>query len=94
MVVDNDGDPYNHATDWGSSGGMQLATPREDLFRVLGLNAKAEGLHRVGKGVVLFASKSPASLTHDANRAETVRQMTREAAAAVHVAWKETDSLC
>ena len=56
VVVDNDGDPYNHATDWWSSGGMQLATPREDLFRVLGLNATAEGLHRVGKAQVIAAS--------------------------------------
>jgi hypothetical protein len=93
VVVDNDVDPYNHATDWWSSGGMHWATPREDLFRVLGLNAKAEGLQRIGKGVVLFTSKSPAALSHDASGAMTVRQMTREAAAAVHVAWKETDSL-
>jgi hypothetical protein len=93
VIVDNDGDPYNHATDWWSSGGMRLSTPREDLFRVLGLNGKAEGLHRIGKGVVLYARKSPAALSHDARGAESVRQMTREAAEAVHVEWKESDSL-
>lgn len=93
VVVDDDRDPYNRATDWWSSGERHLATPRLDLFRALGLDARAEGLHRVGKGVVLYAAKSPAALTHDASGADSVRALARQAAAAVHLPWKESGQL-
>ena len=93
VVVDDDKDPYNKATDWWDSGKLHLATPREDLFRVLGLNATAQSLQHVGHGVVLYASKSPAALSHDNAGADTIRQLVRQAASAVHIPWKETDSL-
>jgi len=93
VVVDDDNDPYNRATDWWSSGDQHLATPRLDLFRTLGIDAKAEGLHRVGKGVVIYSAKSPATLTHEATGAESIRTITKQAAAAVKLKWSESDQL-
>jgi hypothetical protein len=47
----------------------------------------------VGRGVVLYAAKSPAALTHDKAGADTVRQLANEAAGSIHLPWKETGSL-
>lgn len=93
VVVDDDNDPYNRAHDWWNSGQYHLATPREDLFHQLGLSPTAQGVHRVGRGIVLYAAKSPAALTHDKTGADTVRQLTHQAADAIHLPWREADSL-
>jgi hypothetical protein len=93
LVVDDDRDPYNHATDWWNTPPLHLSTPRQDLFHTLGLDPSAEGLHHVGKGVVLYAAKSPAALSHDPAGADTLRQLTHQAADAIHLPWKETSSL-
>ncbi len=109
VVLDDDKDPYNKATDWWNSeehsGANKLSTPRLDLFRALGLEATTnnstttngsatpEGLHHVGKGVVLYSAKSPAALTHDRTGADTVRSLTKQAASAIHLNWHETDAL-
>ncbi len=93
IVIDDDKDPYNHATDWWNSAELHLASPREDLFHTLGLNPSSEGLHHVGRGVVLYAAKSPSALSHNKTGADTVRQIARNAADAVHLPWKETSSL-
>lgn len=93
VVVDDDKDPYNRATDWWNSGQMRLATPRLDLFSTLGLDPSAQGMHHVGHGVVVYAAKSPAALTQDPSGADTVRRLAHEAAEPIHLSWKETDSL-
>jgi len=93
VVLDDDKDAYNRATDWWNTGTHHDATPREDLFQQLGLDPQAEGLHRVGKGIVLYAAKSPSALTYDKAGAETVRDLTHQAATAVHLPWKETTAL-
>ncbi len=93
VVVDDDQDPYNRATEWWNSSGKRLPAPREDLFRALGLNPSAQGLHRVGKGVVLYTAQSPAALTHSPTGAEAIRKLTHQAADAIHLAWTETDAL-
>ena len=93
VVVDDDKDPYNRAHDWWNSGQYHFAAPREDLFRQLGLSPAAQGLHHVGRGVVLYAAKSPAALTHEQTGADTVRQLTHQAADAIHLPWRETGSL-
>jgi hypothetical protein len=93
VVVDDDSDPYNHATDWWNSRKLHLSTPRLNLFRSLGLNPSAEGLHHVGHGIVVYARRSPAMLSHNRAGADTIRQLAHQAAAAIHLDWKETDSL-
>jgi hypothetical protein len=47
----------------------------------------------VGRGVVVREALSPAALTHQADGAETVRQAVRQAAAAIKLPWKESNSL-
>lgn len=93
VVIDDDNDPYNRAHDWWNSGHYHLATPREDLFHQLGIEPNAQGLHRVGRGIVLYAAKSPTALTHDKTGAGTVRELTHQAADAIHLPWREATSL-
>ena len=87
VVVDDDSDPYNHVRDWWKT------IPREHLFQTLGLAADATGLHKVGRGVVLREALSPAALTQKADGADTLRSAVRQAAAAVKLPWKESNSL-
>ncbi len=93
VVVDDDRDPYNAVREWWNTPPNAFATPREHLFVALGLAKDATGLHKVGRGVVLREALSPAALTYKEDGAETVRAAVRKAAAAVKLAWKETDSL-
>ncbi len=89
VVVDDDNDPYNAVREWWN----KYRTPRHHLFEALGLPKDATGLHRVGRGVVVRQALSPAALTYLADGAETVRKSVRQAAAAIELPWKETNSL-
>ncbi|HEU4635602.1 MAG TPA: hypothetical protein VFS41_05445, partial [Edaphobacter sp.] len=93
VVIDDDNDPYNRAHDWWNSAQDHLTTPREDLFHQLGIASNAQGLHHFGRGIVLYAAKSPAALTHDKTGADTVRHLTHQAADAIHLPWREANSL-
>jgi hypothetical protein len=93
IVVDDDKDPYNHATDWWNSGANHFATPRDHLFQTLGLEPDATGLHAVGKGFVLYAAQSPSALTYNAGGSEVLMQLLHTAAAAIRLPLQETDAL-
>ena len=93
VVVDDDGDPYNAVREWWNTAPHSYKTPRQHLFEALGIPKDATGLHRVGRGVVVREAVSPAALTYKEDGAERVRKAARQAAAAVKLAWKETDSL-
>jgi len=93
IVVDDDKDPYNRATDWWNSGANHFATPRDHLFQTLGLKPDATGLHAVGKGFVLYAAQSPSTLTYNAGGSEVLMQLLRTAAAAIHLPLQETNAL-
>ena len=93
VVVDDDGDKYNAVREWWNSGPHSYSTPRQHLFEALGVSKDATGLHRVGRGVLVREAVSPAALTYKEDGAETVRKAVRQAAAAVKLVWKETDSL-
>lgn len=93
IVLDDDKDPYNHATDWWNSGGRHYDTPRDHLFETLGLKPSATGLHAVGKGYVLYEPQSPAALTYSPRGAQTMLDLLRTAAAAIHLEVKETGTL-
>ena len=93
IVVDDDKDPYNRATDWWDSDGNHFATPREHLFRTVGIAADAVGLHAAGKGFVLYAPESPAALTYSRSGSEAIVKLLRTAAGALHLQLKETNSL-
>ena len=93
VVIDDDRDPFNSVREWWNTAPMKYATPRHHLFEKLGLAADAGGLSHVGKGVVIYESLSPAALTHQKNGGTTVRDLARQAAEAIGVAWKETNAL-
>jgi hypothetical protein len=90
VVVDDDRDPYNHAQDWWNDTGKNSTTPRKLLFQSLNLNPQSEGVHHVGKGVVLFRKASPSALAADPNGPATVLDATREAAKHIHLPWHES----
>jgi hypothetical protein len=93
VVVDDDSDPYNAVREWWNTAPNSYKTPRQHLFEALGIPPDATGAHKVGKGVVVREALSPAALTYKEDGAETVRKTVRQAAAAVKLPWKETDSL-
>jgi hypothetical protein len=69
LVCDDDTDPYNKVREWWNSDGLHYATPREHLFKQLGIaepsSAPAPGESRVykaGRGNILWLFKNPAEL--------------------------------
>jgi hypothetical protein len=93
VVVDNDDDPYNAVREWWNTAPNAFTTPRQHLFAQLRIPADASGLFRVGKGVVLSERVSPAALSYESDGGETVRGFARQAAAAIHLPWSETNAL-
>lgn len=93
LVVDNDDDPYNAVREWWNTAPMAYKTPREHLFKLLGIPADGEGMYHVGRGVVLAERVSPAALTYRPDGSETLRGYARQAAAAVHLPWSEASAL-
>lgn len=93
VVIDDDRDPYLTVREWWNAAPLTYATPRQHLFTQLGIAQHAVGLHHVGKGVVVHEPLSPAGLSYREDGAESVRKLVRQAAAAVKLPWKETDSL-
>jgi hypothetical protein len=93
IVLDDDKDPYNQATDWWNSNGNHFATPRDHLFQVLGLPPTATGLHAVGKGYVLYEPQSPAAITYLPNGGSVVYDLVQKAAKSAHLPLKETNAL-
>jgi hypothetical protein len=95
VVCDRDADPYNRVRDWWNSGRLAYATPREPLFKELGLSPQTEpdALHPVGKGGVLWLRERPAQFSADAAGAGRVVDAARQAAKAAGVQWRETNYL-
>ncbi len=93
VVVDADSDPYNSARDWWNTTPLKFSTPRRHLFAALGLPQDATGMHRVGRGTVLYEAASPSGLTYKADGADTLRRLARSAAAEVKLPWKESNAL-
>jgi len=98
VFVDNDKDPYNAVKEWwnsgADSGAKSYAEPRQQLFEQLGLGRETtEGLHRIGKGALIYRRLSPASLAQNAAGAGEVVSLAREAAKSAHLTWRETNHL-
>ncbi|RXH56425.1 hypothetical protein [Granulicella sibirica] len=93
IVLDDDKDPYNLAHDWWNAAPNHFATPREHLFRTLGLSPNAEGLHRAGKGYVLFSAQSPTALAHSPSGPGTINILLQQAAKPIHLTLKQTNAL-
>lgn len=90
IIVDNDGDPFNKVREWWNSGDMHYATPRHHLFEKLGLATDAVGLHKVGRGAVVFEIHSPSRLSRKSGGADQVRTAVKQAMAQTGQMWKES----
>ena len=93
VVVDDDKDPFNKVREWWNSDGKTFETPRHDLFDTLGVKYDANGVTPVGKGVVVYANKSPAASSRAKGGADEVRDLVKQAMTATNVEWKEANSL-
>ena len=93
VVVDDDRDPYDAVREWWNTSPLAYTTPRHHLFEVLGLKSDAAGVSRVGKGAVVFASASPAAMTHQKDGANQLRRLCRSAAEPVNLPWSEGNAL-
>jgi CubicO group peptidase (beta-lactamase class C family) len=97
VIVDDDADPYNRAREWWNSNGLTYATPREHLFKELGLTderfAAGGKPVNVGEGYVAWLREDPAALaaseTGDARLVNCVKQ----AAALRSIPWREANNL-
>jgi len=93
VVVDADSDPYNSARDWWNTAPLHFSTPRQHLFAELGLPRDSAGMHRVGRGAVVYEAASPSGLTYKQDGADTLRRLARAAATEVKLPWKESNAL-
>lgn len=93
VVIDNDDDPYNAVREWWNTAPNTFKTPRQHLFKLLGIPENAAGKYRIGNGVLISERVSPAALTYQKNGDQVLRKFAREAADAVHLPWKETSAL-
>jgi hypothetical protein len=93
VVMDDDRDPYNHAQDWWNENGKSQVIPRALLFKALGLDARSEGTHRVGKGVVIFKKTAPSALAASADGPAQVLVVMKDAAAEIHLPWRQSTAL-
>lgn len=64
VFVDDDADPYNHVREWWNDNGASQSIPREQLFGLLGIPS-TPGVHKVGRGSVLFIRKDPSAIAAD-----------------------------
>ncbi|MDP9161538.1 MAG: hypothetical protein M3O09_15065 [Acidobacteriota bacterium] len=93
VVIDDDRDPYNAVREWWNTPPLSYRTPCQHLFDVLSIPKETPGMYRVGKGTVVFSHESPAALTYRKDGAEVIRNLIRQAAAAVGLPWNETNAL-
>ena len=93
VVVDDDTDPYLAVRAWWNTAPYSYRTPREHLFERLGLPADFTGTQRVGKGVVVRESASPAAMTYQRGGADRLRELARQAAEAIRLEWRESNAL-
>ncbi|MCD6340075.1 MAG: hypothetical protein J7M29_11940 [Verrucomicrobia bacterium] len=93
LVWDDDGDPYNRVREWWNTNRLRFATPRQHLFRLLGLEGRPPGLYAVGKGFVKWVKADPARAAYEPDGDRRVVGAVRELALKAGIPWRETSSL-
>jgi len=93
VVVDDDKDIYQTVSEWWNTGHSQQTTPREELFKELGISGEVVGVNPVGKGFVYRENTSPASLAMRSDGSKTVLAAIRTAMAARAIPLLESDRL-
>jgi hypothetical protein len=95
VFLGDDSDPFNavHAW-WNESGKASYKAPREHLFEQLGLAKDAPaGTHKVGKGVLIYDTDSPAALTYRRDGADRLRTLLHQACDGVGLEYHEANHL-
>ena len=89
VVVDDDGDPYNHVREWWNDQGKTSSIPRDHLFKMLGVGTDVAHAN-VGKGMVYFLAKNPVAIAANPNGADTILE---SAKTALGTEWKVEQGL-
>ena len=96
VFLGDDSDPFNGVRAWWNDpkAARTYKVPRLHLFERLGLAADVPpGLHKVGKGSVLYDTAGPASLTYRTDGADLLIDLVRRACGSVGLAYTETNHL-
>jgi hypothetical protein len=95
VVCDADADPYLRVRDWWNRNGRNFSTPREHLFQQLGLatSVVTNKFVSVGKGGLIWLRERPAKCSASADGAAQIVEVTRQAAKAAGLSWRETNYL-
>ncbi len=96
VFLGDDSDPFNAVRAWWNDprAAKTYKAPREHLFERLGLPADAApGLHKVGKGSVVYDTAGPASLTYRTDGAELLLALVKRACGSAGLAYTETNHL-
>jgi hypothetical protein len=95
VFCDKDADPYLKVHEWWNSNGKSLATPREDLFELLGLDKSVTPgqFNSIGQGGLIWMRERPADLTTSAQGAAAVVAAAKLAAEKIRLTWRDTNYL-
>ncbi|WP_418041615.1 hypothetical protein [Paenibacillus xylanilyticus] len=84
IYVGDDSDPYHDIRAWWNlyqeegRSGTKYHSPREHLFEQIGLKEKAGGVHRIGKGGMVWLNEHPAEFTRSKAGADRLRQSVQD----------------
>ncbi len=95
VFLGDDSDPFNTVRAWWNDpkAAKTYKAPRAHLFERLGIPAAAPGLHKVGKGFLLYDTASPAALTYRTDGAEQFLALVKQACGAIGLAYSEANHL-
>ena len=89
LIVDDNGDPYNHVREWWNEEGNTDLTPLDDLLEKLAVNKdNADKPQAVGEGYVLYQTASPKALQKDTDGADRVTKDVSDLLALKNIPWK------
>jgi len=84
LVYIGDGsDPYHAVEEWWNSGATTYATPAEHLCQALEIDARSEGVQKVGAGAVRLVRRHPAAFAQSMDAANELRAIARDVATAL-----------
>jgi len=95
ICCDADADPYLKVREWWNSDGNHYATPRQPLFKALGLDdsVATNQFVPVKKGGLIWLRERPAELSASAQGADQVMAMAKLTAEKIGLNWHESNYL-
>ncbi len=95
VVCDRDADPYLAVRDWWNSNGDTYQTPRQHLFKQLGVtdSIPTNQFNRIGQGGLIWLREQPVDFSLSADGAAQVVATAKLAAENIGLKWRETNYL-